>query len=637
MSRAAHPYADFNQAPCAGMVDYFRGEPAMAQVSLRRPHRGWALFVGAACMVLCGLLAGGMSPRPALAQTKKATDPKGDPKKAEPKGQPDPKITDVLVSAGGVNEIEFINDQIAKKWKENKITPAKRSTDYEFLRRTYLDIVGRIAKPKEISEYLGWPAEQRRSRLIEKLLQSDEYANNFANIFANLLMTRTGPKLHHEQMQVWLTDEFAKSNADWSKTVTSLLSASGKTNGDKDEPAVNFILAHLGEKLPGNSADNGQYEMVPVTSRITRLFLGLRTQCTQCHDHPFNDEWRQEHFWAINAYLRQVEAPQGRPTIQKKNKGMPADMQYELRDNAAFNKSGLVPYERKSGLVEYTKAFFLDGTKLPAKLEGSRRQELAKRVTSSEYFAKAFVNRMWGHFFGRGFTKDVDDFGEHSQVSHPELLDKLAKDWASKYHHNPRELIRWICHSRAYGLSSEANSTNDKADDEKFFSRMLLKAMTPEQLFESLMIATDAKDGQNRDKRKDLRQQWMDKLVVNFGDDEGNEGNFNGTVVQALLMMNGQEINNAIMDEAGGTVSTVLKKLATVKGAISRKSQEGVVRELFLAGLNRQPTAKELERMLDHERMKLGSTALIDYRFFRGYCQDLFWAMLNSNEFILNH
>src|SRR5262249_61544350 len=98
----------------------------------------------------------------------------------------------------------------------------------------------------------------------------------------------------------------------------------------------------------------------------------------------------------------------------------------------------------------------------------------------SDYFPKAFVNRMWAHFFGRAFTKEADDMAEGNTVSHPGLLDKLAKEWASKYHYDPRELVRWICNSRPYGLSSQANSTNDKPDTEPFFSRMLLKAMTHE-------------------------------------------------------------------------------------------------------------------------------------------------------------
>jgi hypothetical protein len=296
-----------------------------------------------------------------------------------------------------------------------------------------------------------------------------------------------------------------------------------------------------------------------------------------------------------------------------------------------------VPYERRSGLVEYTKASFLDGTKLPANLSVSRRQELARLVVTSPYFAKAFVNRLWAHFFGRAFTKEVDDFGDHSPISHPELLDKLAKDWATTYHHNPRVLVRWICNSRAYGLDSQANATNDKPEHEQYFARMLLKALTPEQLFESLITATEPKAIQSQLAKKKMREQWMNKLVVNFGDDEGNEGTFNGTVVQALMMMNGPELNSFITDPATGTVALILGKNLSKQGPVPRQTQETVVKALFMAALNRPPAPKELARVLDPDRMKLAAPPVNDFNFFRGYCQDLYWAMLNSNEFMLNH
>jgi hypothetical protein len=637
----------------------------MANATRRHFCSGRALILGTALLVLGGLLASQLAPHHAVAQDKK-TDSKVDPPK---KDTPAPstgggKTTVDVLAAGGGDQVKFINEQLEAKWTENKIEHAARCSDYEFIRRASLDIIGRTAKLSEIAKFMSWPAEYRRSKLIEELLNSDEYAANFANIFANLLMTRTGPKLHHEQMQVWLTDEFDNKYADWTKTVTSLLSATGRTNGPKDQPAVNFILAHMGEQLPSTDKINpryetdGKFELVPVTSRITRLFLGLRTQCTQCHDHPFNDEWRQEHFWAINAYLRQVDVgATGRPTIMVKKKGMAKDQQYELIDMPNYNKINRVNYERRSGLIESTKPFFLDGTKFPAKLEGTRRQELARLVTKSPYFGKAFVNRMWGHFFGRGFTKDVDDFGDHSPISHHELLEKLAKDWSTQFNHNPRDIIRWICNSKAYGLSSVANKSNDKSEDEKFFSRMLLKAMTPEQLFESLMTATGYREGKNAEEKKKAREDWMNKLVVNFGDDEGNEGTFSGTVVQALLMMNGQEINTAIMDKKIGTVAHVVQNWSINKQRVGViPAFKAAIMDLYKAALNREPShvkikhfrekvevaESEWERLLDPSRFALkagtaGAYLLADHNFVEGYCQDLMWALLNSNEFILNH
>ncbi len=565
------------------------------------------------------------------------------------KGKPNPNggktavaapqvVKDQLVdNFGGIDVLDSINTEIEKAWKENKIRPAARCSDYEFIRRASLDLIGRIAKVKEIETFMADPPAKRRGLLIERLLNSSEFASHFANLWTNLLLTRTGGKLYHEQMHLWLEEQFDKKGDDapgWDKITHQILAATGRTN---ENGAVNFILAHLGEEIKEKRDENGRFEMVPVTSRTTRLFLGLRTQCTQCHDHPFNDDWKQEHFWSMNAFFRQVDAPSGRPTImvKKKKKGMMGLGQHELVDNPNFNKDGIVGYERRNGTRLFTRAKFLDGTKLPKNVR-NRREELAKFVTGSPYFAKAFVNRLWAHFMGRAFTKDPDDFGEHSPPSHPELLDNLAQTWATKYKYDIRSLVRWICNNRAYGLSSVANETNDKQEDEKFFSRMLLKALSPEQLFESLMIATEAKVGQTKEKKQNLRETWLTKLVVNFGDDEGSEGTFNGTVVQALLMMNGQDINTAIMDKEHGIAAQVIKRHSG-KGMTGMKL---AMRDLFLAALNRPPTEKEYERMLDPRRMALRPSqpyTQFDRNFYIGFYQDLFWALLNSNEFILNH
>src|SRR5262249_6151399 len=158
-----------------------------------------------------------------------------------------------------------------------------------------------------------------------------------------------------------------------------------------------------------------------------------------------------------------------------------------------------------------------------------------------------------------GFVHPVDDFNDQNPPSNPELLDELATQF-KHYNYDLKKLIRWICNSNAYSLGCVANRTNDGADKEPLFARMLLKAMSPEQLFESLMTATNAEAAQARDARKKLREEWMGRLIANFGDDEGNEVSFNGTVVQALLMMNGDDLNNAIARKDGGTVATAVAR-----------------------------------------------------------------------------
>jgi hypothetical protein len=570
---------------------------------------------------------------------------KGDPK-SEPKtvGKAPVFIQEVHVGASGHEQIAYINEMVEKQWKDNKVTPSERCTDYEFIRRASLDLVGRIAKPAEISEYMGWPANRRRSMLVEKLLDSSEFPTNWSNIWTTLMLTRQGiPKNYQKQFNAWLEDKLSEKHdpdsktkrviytPDWSQIVTEILTAKGQTN---DGPA-SYILAHVGEAAT-KVRDEGMFDFVPVTSRTTRLFLGLRTQCVQCHDHPFNGEWEQRHFWGVNAFFRQTSAPNGRPVMMAKKKAV-KDGRFTLEDNPGLNSKGLVGYERRSGILLFTDPTFLDGTKIDlTKIDAThtRRAELAKLITKSPFFAKAYVNRTWGHFFGRSFTKDaVDDFGEHNPASNPELLDRLAKDWAEKYNHDPKHLMRWICNSRAYGLSSIANKTNDKVEDEVLFSRMLLKALTPEQLFESLMVATNAKVAQSKESRQALREDWLNKLVVNFGNDEGEEGGYSGTVVQALLLMNGADINKAIMAEKEGTVAAVLRKHAANKNAAKE-----AMKDLFMAALNRPPTVNEYNKFLSPKIYALPKASVPNQQvFWTGYYQDIFWALLNSNEFILNH
>jgi hypothetical protein len=532
--------------------------------------------------------------------------------------------------AGNMGEmVQFINEQLEGSWKDNKITPSKRCDDYEFLRRASLDIIGRIAKPDEIDVYMKDPSDSRRWLLVERLLAHEDYPRHWANLWANWLLTRSGVfgrGKYHEEMQVWLEDQFAE-NVTYDKLVKQLLTASGENSKNG---AVNFILAHLGEKIPAARAkEEGEFEMVPITSRVTRLFLGIQTQCTQCHDHPFDKKLLQPHFWGVNAYFRQVER-KGDPPNLVDNRRMDRPT-LTLVDNPDINVDARVFYEPRSGKELMTKATFLDDKKLPMDESTKqvvsglrRREELAVRIVEHPSFGKAYVNRLWGHFFGRGFTNPVDDFNDQNQPSHPELLMGLAEKF-KHYGYNQKDLIRWICNSNAYSLSCVANKSNDKPELDGLFSRMLLKAMSPESLFESLLVATQMEP--TKDARKELRDRWLDKLIANFGDDEGNEVNFNATVVQALLMMNSNDINDAVSpkEKDKGTVALALKK--------HNGQMNGILKDLYLASLNRPPTVREYATIGNALPLRAGMRPEPSAAPYH----DVFWALLNSNEFILNH
>jgi hypothetical protein len=518
----------------------------------------------------------------------------------------------VVGKSANAETVHLINEKLAEKWQANKLTPSPRCSDHEFIRRASLDIIGRIATPKEVSQFFKDAPEVRRAWLVERLLKSADYAKNFANTWTVLLMTRSGAtnaatSVYHEQLHGWLEKHFAE-NTSWKEIVMQLLNASGKTS--KENGAVNYILAHLGEPVPRGNQE-GHFNMVPVTARTTRLFLGIQTQCTQCHDHPFNPG-KQLNFWGINAFFRQVDRKGGQPIRGREPPVL------ELTDDLSLDPSGMVFYETRRGVVWSTKPyFFLDKVRLPG--EGNRRAKLAELIISNEYFPKAYVNRMWLHFMGRGFTNPVDDFGEHNEPSHPELVDALATAFAH-YGYDTKQLIRWICNSNAYSLSSVANKTNAASELEPFFSRMLLKSMTPEELFESLLVATQAELFESKEAREELRKKWLMDLTSNFGDDEGNEVTFNGTVVQALMMMNGGYLNKAISSK--GHLVNLVKK----------GSPQAILDYLYLAALNRPPTSTESARI-----MKIYRTAPVKNFDGLSFWQDVFWALLNSNEFILNH
>jgi hypothetical protein len=506
---------------------------------------------------------------------------------------------------------------------------------------------------------------------------AQEFGNNWANLWNTLLLTRRGVgKLYQQQMHSWLEDKFIEKVGadgkvgyapDWSQIVTEILTATGQTN---ENGAVNFILAHMGERV--TEKQYGDWDFVPVTSRTTKLFLGQRTQCVQCHDHPFNGDWEQKHFWGINAFFRQTTAS-GRPGMAMQKKKGVDGLQFRVSDNKDMNGKGIVSFERRSGVVLFTDATYLDGSKINGeKQTGSRRAELARFVTTSPYFAKAFVNRTWEHFFGKSFTRDgCDDFGDHNKPTehNGQLLEKLASDFV-RHKHNPKDLIRWICNSRAYGLSSVANKTNDKVEDEVLFSRILLKAMSPEQLFESIMVASNPKVNQSKEARAEVREKWFEKLIANFGNDEGLEITYTGTVVQALLLMNGTDINKAIMEDKEGKVHEIMVRHRPylppsampgyVPSGATVASHRAAATELYKAALNRVPSTDELNGILVGRqgskipiwvlpKLQLDSRgnltfdkinlrdAKVAQAFFSGFYQDMFWAMLNSNEFILNH
>lgn len=675
-----------------------------------------------AAALAAGLLWGFSSPSPA--QTTKEKEPAAATTAA--KEQPAP------IAGSASPQVQKINELIAKGWADAGVKkPADKATDLEFMRRVFIDLIGRIPTPEEIADFEMDKAANKRAKLVNRLLNDtayspkdrtgkpvtainglkmpkggldyrDAYAANFADLWTTWMLSRsnTHPQ-YREQFRVWLTDQFGgtKDHPDgvpWNVLVQKIVGASGRTGTNN---AVVFVLRHLGDPLvdadaarKGEREDvgkDGRFDAVPVTSRVTRLFLGIKTQCVQCHNHPFNKEYVQSDFWGINGFFRQTSRNGNTnvPVMRNNQTGeIAAVPQLELTDEPAWNMmgindsglgKGMVRYERRDGQKSATApamlrdvAQFLAGEKfsskqlvsgeIPSKFaKQTRRQVLGVWISEHDNFSKAFVNRMWGHLFGRGLNKEpsVDDFNSNNEVVHPELLDYLSAEFA-KYGHDPKKLLEWICCSDVYNLSHVASKGYADQKFDPFFARMQLKAMSPEVLFDALAVATRAETRRDEKEYARLKNQWTGRLTQNFGDDEGNEVTFNGTVVQALLMMNGREINAEVgagKKGSGGVIEDIMKKKGTNAGAIYD--------ELFLMTLTRHPSAQEIAK-LEEVRLgkavidvggaapapptgkgprvppKGGNKAVVpgassndDVTFY----QDVFWALLNSSEFMLNH
>ena len=497
----------------------------------------------------------------------------------------------------------FIDRLLESSWKKAGVTPARPATDEEYLRRAYLDLLGRIPTIQEARAFLQTRETDKREKLVDFLLEHADYPKNFATQWTVLLIGRgnQGRRVDRGALASWLRKQFS-ANRPWNDMVFDLVTAAGS---NKQNGAVNYVLAHL------------ESDAVPLTSLTTRLFLGQQIQCTQCHDHPSN-EWKQGDFWGINAFFKGLKSEEKSAV---NDTGLEAYDHTELRDEPS---DAYVRFDKRNGLVGIAFPKFLNGQKISQGTDVIRRTELGKLIVDpkNQDLSRAFVNRMWAHFMGRGFVNPVDDIGPHNSPSNPELLDKLGRQFQdSRY--DVKELVRWIMASRAYQASSVKGKGADK--EEGLFSFMQLRPMSPEQLFDSLLTATNAHRAGNGLQSDQKRDAWLRQFLFAFGNDEGEETtNFQGTIPQALMMMNGELLREALSGKPGSFLAGCIEE-AQVQ---SRSPEVYMVNQIYLAALSRYPTRKEFQ---------LAGHYLASYPDSLYVLQDLFWALLNSNEFILIH
>ena len=511
--------------------------------------------------------------------------------------------------------LAYINEQIRQGWTDNEVEPSDLAGDGEWIRRVYLDIVGHVPPVDDVDKFLADKDKAKRSKLIDKLLDEPAYVRHWTTVWTNLTIGQQTPmRVSRKGMQKFFREAFTK-NRPWNEIVVDIVGAEGHF---EENGAVNYLLAQM--QMP----DEG----VQATAKTTRLFMGMQVQCTQCHNHPFND-WQQRQFWEFNTFFRQLRKEEHQKYDMKTGRNEFSYAELKRREGV----EQFVLYEKRNGTQEAAESKYFGQPvdvmkKDDAGYDVNRRAELAKMMTEGEkpMVAMAMVNRMWSQFFGYGFTKPVDDIGPHNPSSHPELMDRLTVEFV-KSRYDVKQLIRWICNSEAYNLTSQATKANEEKDSPSsgttsMFSHVYLKSMSAEQLYDSLIVATNAhKSGRSSwEQTEQKRQQWMQQFVIAFGTDEGDESTtFNGSIPQALMMMNGELVKDAISAQKGSYLNTILSETPQDKDR---------VRKLYLAALSRSPNSKETQA--SQAMLKSNSDKLAAY-------QDMFWALLNSNEFIFIH
>ena len=499
--------------------------------------------------------------------------------------------------------------------KKEGIQPSGISEDAEFLRRVHLDLTGKIPTPEEVLNFLKDGSANKRQKMIDQLLGSEAYIDYWTGLWVNWLIGRRGDNDDRRiGLATWVEDALTK-NMPYNQFVQELIAADGEL---KDNGAGNYIM---------------RYDRSPavLTSHSSRLFLGLPMQCAECHDHK-TEVWSQKDYYGIAAFFNGIES---------KQKGYIETM--DMAGNEKQMENFLITNEpRKSMWVERMDTEvaprFLGGTEYKGSLT-KKREALAQWMTdkSNPYFSRAIVNRVWKHFMGRAFVEPIDGFGEENPPTNPELLGWLAEDFVI-YDYDLQHLMRTILNSEAYQRTSQTNKNNK--DDERYYSHAYVKPLSAEQFFHSLLQATGFERFQEiqmkganrqggkerRDMLRDLERRKREHLqkflfLLDNGEMEEIEA-FNGTVPQALMMINGNMVNDSASHEARGSfVNYVLEKW---------REPSDRLEYMYLNVLSRLPTAKEKTYFQRYMERSLYRNKDLAY-------EDLYWVLLNSAEFSLNH
>jgi hypothetical protein len=492
-----------------------------------------------------------------------------------------------------VPQDNVVDRAVFAKLNRMRIRPSDVCTDREFIRRAYLDVIGVLPTPEEVTRFLEWPEKARRERAIDELLARTEFYDFWSLKFADILRANgrliqpKGAYVFHRWIRSCL-----ERDVPLDQFVRELLTAEGSTYKN---PATNYFRI---SRDPESAVET-----------TAQLFLGVRIQCAKCHNHPF-ERWTQDDYYGFAAFFSQVGRKKG-----------------NLPDEEVVFVSGSGEvHQPRTGQRMKPKA--LGGPAFDdSPQERDRRAKLASWLAGADnpFFAKSLVNRIWYHLMGRGIVEPVDDFRDSNPASNDELLDSLTSEFV-KGGYRLKPLIRTILRSRTYQLSATTNSLN--VDDSLYFSHCQTRLLPAEVLLDAISTVTGTTtpfDGLPSGARAiQIPDGKIDNpFLKTFGRPARElacecERESESNLSQALQLIGGATVNGKLRDKDG--------RIARL--AQCQKSPEQITRELYLVALCREPTASEKEAAVKHLGAAKNRLEAIE---------DLGWVLINSKEFLFRH
>jgi hypothetical protein len=490
----------------------------------------------------------------------------------------------------------------------------RRAPDEVFLRRVYLDFIGRNPSPDEVTAFVLDPSADKRTKVIQRLLSDSRFGENWGRYWRDVIMYHRSDEraqIAAPALNEYLIEQFNK-NTPWDEIVRSFITATGDV---RENGATGLIMAQ-----DGNTAD--------IASEVSRIFLGVQIQCANCHDHK-TDRWKRNQFHELAAFFPRIAVrPVKKDDDKRSFEVVGNDRPFKIQNPKAANRPVGSPEHFMPDLkhpetagTKMQPVFFLTGQRLPfGTPDAQRREDIAKWITSpsDEWFAKAFVNRVWAELVGEGFYEPIDDIGPDRTCTAPKTIDCLAHEFVDS-HFDIKRLYQIIASTDAY----QRDSRSRRNPNEMPFAANCPERLRGDQLYDALLAALGMTDytppaSAAGAGKKALPRGPRNQFDQVFGFDPSTpRDEVTGSIPQALMMMNGPQINRAIN---GNRPGTELGQLLA-----STKDDDTVATELYLRCLGREPNKNELQACLKH--VKDSKTRAAGF-------EDVLWALINSTEFL---